>query len=185
MGRRTFVAEDLYKLNEAVFNLPEEDTVDTKTTARLQQAVQKIVNAYVRGGYDQSDPNFFYDYVALLSTMQNQHFFNEKQNKQMLAWLLEAVGGEADLPKAKAPSRKEAAESAAQTKEIEKMEKENAKLARDLAKLRELSDAVLTLKTFKPPQAETKDGGKAKGKSKGGNANEEAKGKSKGKREDK
>ena len=53
--------------------------------------------------YDKEDANFFYDYIALLGTMQsgleestlvcvcarNQHFFSPKQNQMMISWLKE------------------------------------------------------------------------------------------------
>mmetsp|Transcript_12518 Transcript_12518/g.18132 ORF Transcript_12518/g.18132 Transcript_12518/m.18132 type:complete len:86 (-) Transcript_12518:106-363(-) len=41
-------AEHLYKLNEAVFNLPEEDQLDTRTVTKLFQTVEKIRNAFSR-----------------------------------------------------------------------------------------------------------------------------------------
>lgn len=163
--KRPFSAEDLYKLNEAVFNLPEEDTVDARMCSKLYQALQKMVKAYEKGTHDTSDPNFFYDYVALLATMQNQHFFSEKQNKQLLAWLAEAVAGEEDPP-ARAPAKP----SAATTKEIARLEKENEALTMQLEKLKAVASAVQVLKTFKPPSplvtAEPKAKAKAKAKPK-------------------
>ena len=33
--KRNFVAEELYKLNEAIFNLPEEDNVDSQTGSKV------------------------------------------------------------------------------------------------------------------------------------------------------
>merc|ERR1719159_517964 len=115
-SKRSYAAEDLYKLNEAVFNLPEEDVIDSKTTTKLYSAMTNMQKSYYSGKYDKSDPNFFYDYVALLATMQNQHFFNQKQNEQMLDWLLEAIGGEE--PKAKG---KAAAAPSPLTKDIAKL----------------------------------------------------------------
>merc|ERR1711972_526845 len=84
-------AEHLFKLNEAVFNLPEEDTVDQKLALKLFQSVEKIRQAYNSGKYDNADSNFFYDYLALLGTMQNQHFFSQKQTEKMLYWIKEVV----------------------------------------------------------------------------------------------
>merc|ERR1711948_252137 len=88
---KTIHAEHLFKLNEAVFNLPEEDTVDKNMAAKLFATVEKIRSAHNTGKYDNSDSNFFYDYLALLGTMQNQHFFNQKQTEQMLDWIKEVV----------------------------------------------------------------------------------------------
>merc|ERR1719362_2284818 len=60
--------------------------------------MQKSRKAYINWQYDQSDPNLSYDYVALLSTMQNQHFFTQNQNKMLLSWLLEAVAPGEEAP---------------------------------------------------------------------------------------
>mmetsp|Transcript_43287 Transcript_43287/g.94296 ORF Transcript_43287/g.94296 Transcript_43287/m.94296 type:complete len:178 (-) Transcript_43287:640-1173(-) len=85
-------AEDLYKLNEAVFNLPEEDAVSAQTSALLFKGVKKAVTAYTNMKYDTTEVAYYYDYIALLSTMQNQHFFSNAQNKQLQGWLVEALG---------------------------------------------------------------------------------------------
>merc|ERR1719316_1714237 len=85
-------AEHVYKLNEAVFNLPEEDTVDSRLASKLFTAVGKIRTAYNTGKMDDRDSNFFYDYVALLGTMQNQHFFSPKQTDSMIEWITEVSG---------------------------------------------------------------------------------------------
>merc|ERR1719215_383170 len=145
--RKRFTAEDLYKLNEGVFNLPEEDTIDKKMSAKLFNAMQNIKKAYDSGLYDKSDPNFFYDFVALLSTMQNQHFFDQKQNKQMLDWLLEALGGSALQP----PTAKAKAGPSAAAKNIAKLEAENDELEKQIEKMRAISDAVQVLKKFTLP----------------------------------
>merc|ERR1712151_480868 len=84
-------AEHLFKLNEAIFNLPEEDTVETGMALKLFQTVDKIRKAYNENKFDNTDSNFFYDYLALLGTMQNQHFFSQKQTEKMLAWIKEIV----------------------------------------------------------------------------------------------
>jgi len=138
-------AEDLFLLNEAMFNLPEEDVVDNKTTAKLFQAVSKIARDYNAGKYDTSDPNFFYDYVALLGTMQNQHFFSTKQNTAMLGWLAEATGGSSSPPP---PPPKV---SAASAKEMASLQTENKRLQAEYAKLKAVAEAVSTIKSFKAP----------------------------------
>jgi len=166
-----FTAEDLYKLNEAIFNLPEVDVVTPKTTSRLFQTLQNIVNTYNNGRVKKADPSFFYDYVALLATMQNQHFFNEKQNKTILGWLFDALReevGPAQPPPAK--GGKGGAPSAALTKEVARLEAENEALKKELEKLREVSDAIVLFQKYKPVAAEPKPRAKAeaKAKSKGG-----------------
>merc|ERR1712032_1616594 len=74
-----------------VFNLLEEDTVDQKMALELFQVVEKIRQAYNAGKHDDADSNFFYDYLALLGTMQNQHFFSQKQTEKMLNWIKDVV----------------------------------------------------------------------------------------------
>jgi len=157
---KTYVAEDLYKLNEAMFNLPEEDVIDNKMTLKLFQAVSKIVKAYNSEKYDTDDPNFFYDLVALLGTMQNQHFFSSKQNTTMLGWLADAVGGSS------APPPPPPKVSAAAAKELASLEAHNKKLQAEVERLRAIAEAVVTIKTFKPPAQPAAPKAKAKAKAK-------------------
>mmetsp|Transcript_87448 Transcript_87448/g.168351 ORF Transcript_87448/g.168351 Transcript_87448/m.168351 type:complete len:206 (+) Transcript_87448:69-686(+) len=176
-NRKKFTAEDLYKLNEAIFNLPEEDTIDKKMSASLFTAIKNVKKAYDTGRYDKGDPNFFYDFVALLSTMQNQHFFNQQQNKQMLDWLLEALGGAAEEPQ---PTKAKAGPSVA-TKSIAKLEAENEELEKQIEKMRAISDAVQVLKTFTlpsdTPSGKDRDRRKrGKGEGKGRNRNKKVDG---------
>eukprot|EP00927_Polykrikos_kofoidii_P011781 TRINITY_DN15034_c0_g1_i1.p1 TRINITY_DN15034_c0_g1~~TRINITY_DN15034_c0_g1_i1.p1 ORF type:complete len:334 (-),score=98.38 TRINITY_DN15034_c0_g1_i1:46-1047(-) len=88
---KTLHAEHLFKLNEAIFNLPENDTVDKEMASRLFKTVEKIRVAHNRGKYDDQDSNFFYDYLALLGTMQNQPCFTSEQTEQLLSWIREVV----------------------------------------------------------------------------------------------
>mmetsp|Transcript_44598 Transcript_44598/g.80198 ORF Transcript_44598/g.80198 Transcript_44598/m.80198 type:complete len:268 (+) Transcript_44598:49-852(+) len=154
-SKKTLDAEDLYKLNEATFNMPEEDTMDEKMTAKLYSAVEKAVAAYSSGKFDKGDSNFLYDYVALLGTMQNQHFFSQKQNQAMLGWLKDALGQSAN------GKEEEKKLSQADVKAMNKLTEDNRKLAEELTKLKELSAAVLTLKTIKLPEADSKGKGKS------------------------
>lgn len=139
----SFTAEDIYRLNEAIFNLPEEDTLDEETTGLLFKAVQKIKKAYSAGKCDK-DPNFYYDYVALLSTMQNQHFFSQKQTKLLLDWLHEVV---------KAPSGED--KNATASKDIARLEAENARMLKEIEQMRELTSAISVLQGFKVPKSFT------------------------------
>jgi len=144
-------AEHLYKLNEAIFNLPEEDRVDTKQVSKLFAAVEKVRQAYNGSKIDNTDSNFFYDYVALLGTMQNQHFFTSKQTEKMLEWIKEAVD---ESSAGAAPSNAE--KKAAAT--IKKLEEENAKLHSFERKYQELLAA----------SKHSSEGAKGKGKGKKG-----------------
>jgi len=173
--KKALDAEDLYKLNEATFNMPEEDTIDEKMIAKLFAAVEKAVAAYTSGKYDKNDSNFFYDYIALLGTMQNQHFFSQKQNQMMVAWLKEALGpGETVVAEEKSKSSK------AEAKALAKLEDDNRKLAEELNKLKALSSAVLTLKSIKLPEVASSNG-RMKSKGEGGKGDSKGKQDSKGK----
>jgi len=161
-------AEHLYKLNEAIFNLPEEDHIDNKMSTKLFQAITKIRKAYNNGNYLDADHNFFYDYVALLGTLQNQHFFSGKQTDEMLAWVKEAIDdGSSAAPAPKASAQKEAAASKAEEKKLKKLGEDNKKLKEELEKLASLSDAVGVLKNFKPEVVEALGASKPKSKGRG------------------
>jgi len=168
---KTLRAEHLFKLNEAVFNLSEEETVDEQLAKRLFQALERIQTAYGSGKYDNTDSNFFYDYLALLGTMQNQHFFSQKQTEKILQWIKEVVDASDMI-----------AAPAASTKASKGLEAENEKLRKKLAKY----EAAPAAKT---PETKSKSKGKkdkekveepAKGKGKAAKV-EEKKGKGKGK----
>jgi len=159
-------AEHLYKMNEAVFNLPEEDVVDKKMSNRLFQAVNKIRKAYNDGKVSDADSNFFYDYVALLGTLQNQHFFSGDQTDQMLSWVKEAIDdGSSQATPAKENSK---GLSKANEKKLQRLEEDNKRLKEELEKLRAVSKAVEVLQSFKLPASapEPKAKAKAKGKAK-------------------
>merc|ERR1719394_812941 len=61
---------------------------------KIFQIIEKVRKAYNAGTYDNTDSNFFYDYLALLGTMQNQHFFSQKQTEKMLGWIREVIEDE-------------------------------------------------------------------------------------------
>lgn len=77
-------------------------------------------------------------------------FFNDKQNKAVLKWLLDAIGTP-EPPKPVKPQKNEADRAIKQ--DISRLEDENWKLQAQIAKLKELSSAVMTIKTFKMPKA--------------------------------
>ncbi|CAJ1354372.1 unnamed protein product [Effrenium voratum] len=137
-NKKQLEAEDLYKLNEATFNVPEEESIDDKMAAKLFAAVEKVVASYTAGRYDKEDSNFFYDYVALLGMMQNQHFFSGKQHQMMLSWLKDALG---EKPKGS-------------SKAMTRLEEENRKLQEEMKKLKDLTNAVQTLRNIRLPEAE-------------------------------
>jgi len=172
-----FTAEDLYKLNEAIFNLPEVDVVNQKTTLRLFQALESVMKAYSAGGSRKRDQSFFYDYVALLATMQNQHFFNDSQNRTLLTWLYEALQEELGPPRGQSAKGGKGAAAAPvkdvspQLKaEVARLEAENEALKKEVEKLRELAEAVVYFQKYKAPAApkaaEQKDKAKSKDKKK-------------------
>ncbi|CAJ1439271.1 unnamed protein product [Effrenium voratum] len=136
-NKKQLEAEDLYKLNEATFNVPEEESIDDKMAAKLFAAVEKVVASYTAGRYDKEDSNFFYDYVALLGMMQNQHFFSGKQHQMMLSWLKDALG---EKPKGS-------------SKAMTRLEEENRKLQEEMKKLKDLTNAVQTLRNIRLPEA--------------------------------
>merc|ERR1712046_253583 len=135
---------------------------------------EKVMKAYTTGRYDLSDSDFFYDYVALLGTLQNQYFFDEKQNKMLLKWLGDAIGADNQPP----PPAPVVVTSKADLAKLASLQDENAKLHAELAKLQEASDAVMMLKSIKFPIVATdvateekerkprRRGGKGKGKEK-------------------
>jgi hypothetical protein len=169
-------AEDLYKLNEATFNLPVDENIDEKMTSKLFAAIEKSAAAYANGKYDKKDTNFSFDYVALLGTMQNQSFFSKKQNQMMINWLKDALSSSETT----AESSKTSAAAKGETKAVARLEEENRKLAEEIAKLKELSAAVLVLKTIKLPEADSKGKGSkgkgGKGESGKGRASKDSKG---------
>jgi len=177
VNKKQLDAEDLYKLNEATFNMPEEDNIDDKISSKLFAALEKAVTAYTSGKHDTGDANFLYDYVALLGTMQNQHFFTTKQNQMIVSWLKEALGGgdAAQEEKSKSNAKGDA-------KVLSRLEEDNRKLHAEVSKLKDLAAAVLTLKTIKLPEA-SKGGGKGKGGGKSEGKGDSGKSKSKGKGE--
>lgn len=202
-------AEHLYKLNEAVFNLPEDDTTDNKIVSKIFKVLEDVRNMYKAGNVPKADPNFFYDYLALLGTMQNQHFFSGKQTDSILDWIREAVqfaeeaggpgfGKESQVSKKGAGNAKDLeAQNRELKKEVQKLEKYK-KVVENIKALD--NDAGAGAKTKKGkkqepepvPEPQTKKKkkngsepepqpvGKGKGKGKG---KEEPKGKSKGKEE--
>lgn len=139
--------EHLYKLNEAIFNLPDDDNVDNKCAKKVFQVVEMIRRKYQNGQIWDPENNFYYDYVALLGTLQNQHFFSSAQTDSMLSWIKEAV--KEDL-EAGAPvnAKAEAATSKAEAKRLADLKEENARLQREMEKLRQVASAVAVLKTF-------------------------------------
>lgn len=85
------LSDHVFKLNEALFNLPEEDEVDAKLAAEVIECAGKIRHAFNLKTYPGKDPSFIYDYLALLGTMQNQHFFETKQTETLITWIKEVV----------------------------------------------------------------------------------------------
>lgn len=168
---REINSEHLYKLNEAIFNLPEDDVIDARMAGKIFQGIQKIRTAYNTTNIGDVDENFFYDYLALLSTMQNQHFFSAKQTDTMLEFMKEGLDGGSAAPAPK-PSK-------ADDKKLQKLQEENERLRAEYESLKGVLPSVDVIKNFKL-SAKPSDG---KGKSKGKDNEEKGKGKGKGKDE--
>jgi len=144
-------AEHLFKLNEAVFNLNEDDTVDSEMATKIFQTVEMIRKSYNSGKFDNTDCNFFYDYLALLGTMQNQHFFSQTQTEKMLGWIREVMDDDSlagSVPKEGAKASKKA---------LKEMEANSHALEAEVATLR---------KRLAKYEASESSGGKAKSKGK-------------------
>lgn len=159
---KTLYAEDLYKLSEAVFNLPEEDVVDAKMAAKIFATLKRIEEAYSRGKIDKTDANFFHDYIAVLGTMQNQHFFSNSQNRTFLEWVQKALGPEKQQ---QAVAQASAKPDPKLERRVRQLEEENQRLK---AELDEIETAVATLQKVKLPKAGVYGMEASKGKGKGG-----------------
>merc|ERR1719323_1654424 len=117
------------------------------------------------GKVSDNDNNFFYDYVALLGTLQNQHFFSGVQTDKMLAWVKEVIDDGSSQAAAKETSK---GPTKAEEKKIAKLEEDNKRLKEELEQLRSVSKAVEVLQSFKLPETlEAKVKAKGKGKGKG------------------
>lgn len=140
-------SEDLFKLNEAVFNLLESETVDSNMAAQIYTCTRKCVEKGKKRG--QVDDNYLYDLRAMLGTLQNQHFFTMKQNTTINNWLSECFEGGTAQP--------------------EKGGNENERLKKRVAELEKLLGAVRTVLSF---GASGKESAKdmPKGKSKKGDS---------------
>mmetsp|Transcript_43803 Transcript_43803/g.79986 ORF Transcript_43803/g.79986 Transcript_43803/m.79986 type:complete len:210 (+) Transcript_43803:69-698(+) len=172
---KKLTSEDLYKLNEAVFNMPDEDRVHPRTAKALLDAIRKSRDFY--NSKAKKDANYFYDFIGMLGTMQNQSFFSEKQYQEIIAMLNEAsgTGGSSQASKTS-------------TKEAEKLKQENEKLKAEVAKLKELRQAVQAINGFVMPAYLAKGAGKGAKKGEGKGKKKEKKekkpkGKGKGKAE--
>jgi len=133
-------AEHLYTLNEAVFNLPEDDSIDSTMADHIFQVIKNIRTSYFSGRINDPDQNFFYDYVALLGTMQNQHFFTNKQAVKMFAWMAEALTEDE-----KAPGINIGGKRATMVKSLEL---KNKSLWQEYEELLEMQGAVKVIQKF-------------------------------------
>merc|ERR1719454_2755338 len=95
---------------------------------KIFQGIQKIRTAYNTTNIGDVDENFFYDYLALLSTMQNQHFFSAKQTDTMLEYMQEGLDGGSAAQPAK-PSKGD-------EKKLQKLQEENERLRAEYESLK-------------------------------------------------
>lgn len=157
-SRKSLTTEDLYVLNEALFNLPEQDNVRPKTAQQCFKVLEKIQSGYAAGKMGKNDPNFYYDFVGLLGTVQNQSFIKYKQKEVVASWINELVGGGQE----KKAAQKMAQQKAAENKKLEAAKAEVAKLKAELQKYKELSNALGAISKFQL----SKESNEAKGKGK-------------------
>jgi len=136
----TLSAEHLYTLNEAVFNLPEDDSIDSTMADHIFHVMQKIRTSYFSGRIYDPDQNFFYDYVALLGTMQNQHFFTNKQAVKMFAWMAEALTEDERAPGINIGGKRAAM--------VKSLEHKNKSLWQEYERLLEMQGAVKIIQNF-------------------------------------
>eukprot|EP00397_Hematodinium_sp_SG-2012_P037753 GEMP01040965.1.p1 GENE.GEMP01040965.1~~GEMP01040965.1.p1 ORF type:complete len:218 (-),score=76.24 GEMP01040965.1:1145-1798(-) len=119
-------SEDLFKLNEAVFNLLDYEHVDANLSGKIFTCGRKCVVKYHEGNVDE---NYAFDLRAMLGTLQNQHFFSLKQNAQLVKWLEESFNEGGNV-------------------QSQKANKENEKLQNRVAELEKLLGAVRTVFSF-------------------------------------
>merc|ERR1711862_182715 len=159
------------------------DHVDKKTADKLFQAISKVAKAFFAGQYDKKDANFFYDFIGLIGTMQNQHFFSTKQNKTMLGFMSQAAGeaaGHANISEAPPPAPQV---SAKESKEIARLEAENKRFQEEIAKLKAVSGAIQVIQTWSMPSLDA-EGDKPKKKSRNSRKSKRAKKAAEGGEED-
>jgi len=126
--------KDLFQLNEAIFNVERDDDPSPQLAGKLFAWIQKLHRDFVGGKTGGSDENFFYDYLGLLGTMQNQHFFSAKQVQRIQGFMHEALGAELG---------KDTGGKAAPAKGADA-----AKLQAENDQLKKLLAAVKTIQTF-------------------------------------
>merc|ERR1711862_117409 len=142
------------------------DHVDKKTADKLFQAISKVAKAFFAGQYDKKDANFFYDFIGLIGTMQNQHFFSTKQNKTMLGYMSQAAGEAAGEIPEYTPEPPQPQTSPKDSKETARLEAENKRFAEEIAKLKALSGAIQVIQTWSMPSSDDAgDKPKKKGRS--------------------
>lgn len=142
-------AEDLWRLNEAIFNVPEDDAMNSQLSNRLFQLVTRIRKEYQAGKFYATDQG---DYLALLGTLQNQSCFGARQSAMLRQWICEALSAGRD------EGRREASERASHTmlKKLQQLEEANQVLTKEVQKLKALEKAVQTFLTFQAPAGRNK-----------------------------
>eukprot|EP00435_Cladocopium_sp_Y103_P011837 s1936_g3.t1 len=138
---KQLAGEDLWRLNEAIFNVPEDDVIKHQLSSRLFQLVTRIRKEYQAGHFYATDQG---DYLALLGTLQNQPF-SARQSATLRYWIAEALGaGKDDFGAQDRPSR-------ANLKKLQQLEETNQVLAEELQKLKKLEKAVRIFASFQMP----------------------------------
>lgn len=138
---KQLAGEDLWRLNEAIFNVPEDDVIKHQLSSRLFQLVTRIRKEYQAGHFYARDQG---DYLALLGTLQNQPF-SARQSATLRQWIAEALGaGKDDFGAQDRPAR-------ADLKKLQRLTETNQVLAEELQKLKKLEKAVRIFASFQMP----------------------------------
>jgi len=168
---KKLTGEELYKLNEAVFNLNADEKIDKALAIKVYQCATKCVQMY-----NTKDENYAYDLRALLGTLQNQHFFTAEQNANLVQWLYEAFD-DSDWKETPKQTQKEKENAKKQAAELEKLRKDNAKLEQTIFTMQSVwnKQNEMAKKEGKGGKKDKKADPKAgsKGKGKGGGKEEQ------------
>ena len=138
----------LFTLNDAIFNLPESDAIGVALASRLFQTLSKIRQDYNSKRYIDPRNDIFYEYLALLSTMQKQPFFDGAQTEKIFEWVREATKVPSPDAIAHARERHQISGNRQTARSSGDAAEENARLKAELAKFKRLENAVSILQTF-------------------------------------
>eukprot|EP00930_Biecheleria_cincta_P086316 TRINITY_DN75628_c0_g1_i1.p1 TRINITY_DN75628_c0_g1~~TRINITY_DN75628_c0_g1_i1.p1 ORF type:complete len:1054 (-),score=261.82 TRINITY_DN75628_c0_g1_i1:63-3224(-) len=146
-GAERLGASQLSRLNDAVFNLVEEEEASSGIALRLFQLTRSLRELHGAGRLGQAER----EYVALLGTLQNQFFFTAEQSDSLRSWICEALardssrraGEEANAARSDGADRAEKAQ-------LRRLRERQEALRSELETLYALQEAVSAFVNFKP-----------------------------------